>query len=362
MNPSRALAGLFLGLVLSLPAAAIERVLEVRIDGSAPVEIENLIGLARIVPGDGELVIRATVTADRQDLADAVRIQRTDGPDAVSVVIDYPKEISRIRYDGDEFQRIDASVDYQGRALRVASSRGERMRVDLEILVPSGRAVRVKQGVGGIQASGVRADLALVTRFGAIHVADAAGRLEAQTRSGRINTASFRGDVNVDTGSGTIELENVLGLVQARTGSGGVKMRGIDGDVTAATGSGGIQLSDLTGSLNARTGSGSVRVDRLNAGENLSVSTGSGGVSVAGDLAAAKNIAVRTGSGGVTLESTTPVSLRLELRTGSGSLNVDVASLSQVESSRRSFRAQVGDGAGSAKVSTGSGSIRLRAP
>jgi DUF4097 and DUF4098 domain-containing protein YvlB len=362
MNPSRALAGLLLGILVSLPAVAVERILELRIDGSAPVQVENLVGRVRIVPGDGDLLVRATVSADRQDLADAVRMRRADGPGAVSVVIDYPEEISRIRYDGDEFQRLDASVDYQGRALRVATSRGERVRVDLEILVPSGRSLGVKQAVGGINASGVRADLSLVTRFGAIHVADAAGRLEAQTRSGRINAASFRGDAIVSTGSGAIDLENVLGQVQARTGSGGVQMRGIDGDVTAGTGSGGIQLSDLAGSLNARTGSGSVRVERLKAGENLSVSTGSGGVSVEGDLAAARNIALRTGSGGVTLESSAPLSLRLELSTGSGSLNVDVASLSQVESSRRSFRAQVGGGDGSAKVSTGSGSIRIRAP
>jgi DUF4097 and DUF4098 domain-containing protein YvlB len=362
MSATRVLAGLFLGLVVSLPAAAAERVVEVRVEGSAPVQIENLLGRARIVPGHGELVVRATVSAERQDLADAVQVRRIDGRDSVSIIIDYPDEVSRIRYDGDEFRRIDARVDYQGRRLRVASAKGERVRVDLEILVPSGRALRVTQAIGGIEASDVRGDLALVTRYGAIRVADAAGQLDVQSGSGRISVAAFRGPVNADTGSGAVELENVLGRTHAETGSGSVRMRGIDGDVTARTGSGGVHLSDLTGTLNARTGSGSVRVERLTAGADLSVATGSGGVSVAGDLAAAGNIAVRTGSGSVTLESSTPLSLRLELNTGSGSLKVDVPSLSYVESSPRSFRAQVGAGDGFAKVSTGSGSIRIRAP
>jgi DUF4097 and DUF4098 domain-containing protein YvlB len=362
MNASRVLAGLFLGLVVSLPAMAVERIVEMRVDGSVPVRIENLVGRARIVPGDGELVVRATISAERQDLADAVQVRRINGRDGVSIFIDYPDEVSRIRYDGDEFRRIDASVEYQGRKIRVASSRGERVRVDLEILVPSGRALRVTQAIGGIEARDVRGNLALVTRYGAIQVADAAGELDVRSGSGRISVAAFRGPVKADTGSGAVELENILGRIQAETGSGSVGMRGIDGDVTARTGSGGVRLSDLTGTLDVRTGSGSVRVERLTAGADLSVATGSGGVSVAGDLAAAGNIAVRTGSGSVRLESSTPMSLRLELSTGSGSFKVDVPSLSDVESGRRSFRAQVGAGDGFAKVSTGSGSIRIQAP
>jgi DUF4097 and DUF4098 domain-containing protein YvlB len=353
---------LALGMLAAVTVIAAERTLELRIDGVQPVQIHNLVGTARLVPGDGELVIRANVSAERPALADAVRLRRSENQHGVVVVVEYPEGVSRINYDGAEFRRLDTSVDYQGRRVRVTSTGGEAVRVDLEIEVPAERVVEFTQGVGGIEAARIRAELALSARHGMVRVTDGAGRLAVTTGSGAVNVGGFRGDVNTTTGSGRVEIENVLGQVDARTGSGRVTMRGVDGDVNARTGSGGIQLSDLQGSLNARTGSGGVRVEALSSGADLDVGTGSGSVSVAGDLGAVRNVQVRTGSGSVTLDSSTPLSLRLDLSTGSGSFRVDVPSLGQVESGRRNFRAQAGAGEGTARVSTGSGSIRISAP
>ncbi len=348
--------------LLALPAVAAERNVELSLDAVEAVELHNLAGAARIVPGSGAPVIRARIRADKAEHADAVVLRRKDHGGVAEVVVEYPSGLSRIRYDGDEFQRLDASVEYQGRRIRIGNKDGDLLRVDLEILVPENGQLEFRQLIGPIAAEGVNAGLTLASSYGAISVTDGAGKLAANSGSGRVDVASFRGEVNANTGSGAIGLENVLGDVRARTGSGGVTLRGMDGNVVAETGSGGIRIDDAGGSLVARTGSGSVRVAGLRAGPELSVSTGSGSINVAGDLGAAEKLTLRTGSGSVTAESSAPLSMRLHLSTGSGSFRVDLPNLSEIESGRRSFRAVAGAGAGEARIATGSGSIRLSAP
>ncbi len=351
-----------LALAAALPAAAAERTIELQVDGSQAVSVENLVGTVRLVPGDGDFVIRATVHADKQAVADAVRLHKDEGRNSVDIVVEYPADIARIRYDGEEIRRIDASFDYQGRKLRITSSGGEPVRVDLEIAVPADARLSLKQYVGPITADRVAADLVLAARFGRIAVTDGSGRLRADTGSGAVSVASFRGSVLADTGSGGVTIENVLGKVSADTGSGSVRLRGIEGDVVADTGSGSVRMNDVIGSLNIDTGSGSVRGENIVAGPELLVDTGSGGVSLSGDLGGVRRLDVDTGSGSVALQSTSPLSLRLELSTGSGGIRVDVPAISNVESSRRKFRGVIGNGEGTAKVSTGSGSVRISAP
>ena len=377
----RKLIVLSLLLAAALPAAAAERSLELRLDEAAPVRIHNLAGTTRLVPGDGSLVIRASVSADEQGAADDVRLVTRERGGVVEVIVEYPERISRLRYDGEEFQRLDARVDYQGRKVRVTSSGGERVRVDLEIAVPADSRLGVHQGVGPVAAERVRADLGLATRYGNVSITDGAGRIRADTGSGRVSVTGFRGDVVADTGSGAVMIENVLGRVEADTGSGSVELRGIDGDILADTGSGsvritdaraqrvvvdtgsgGVRLQDVAGALSVDTGSGSVRGEGLVVASDLLVDTGSGGVALEGDFAAVRKLLVDTGSGSVDLRSTAPLSLRIDLSSGSGGIRVDVPGLSEVEAGRRSFRAVIGSGEGTAKVSTGSGGIRISAP
>jgi DUF4097 and DUF4098 domain-containing protein YvlB len=373
----------FLSLLLAaaLPAAAAERSLELRLDEAGPVRIHNLAGTTRLVPGDGDLVIRASISANEQGTADEIRLVTRERGGVVEVVVEYPERISRLRYDGEEFERLDARVEYEGRKVRVMSSRGERVRVDLEIAVPADSKLGVRQGVGPVTAERVRADLVLATRYGNASVTDGTGRLRADTASGRVTVAGFRGDVVADTGSGAVMIENVLGRVEADTGSGSVELRGIDGDIVADTGSGGVRitdararqvvvdtgsggvrLQDVAGALSIDTGSGSVRGEGLVVGPELLVDTGSGGVALEGDFAAVRKLLVDTGSGSVDLRSTAPLSLRVDLSSGSGGIRVDVPALSDVEAGRRTFRAVIGSGEGTAKVSTGSGGIRISAP
>lgn len=369
-----------LALAAALPAGAAERVLEMTFDAGEPVRVHNLVGSARLVPGEGGLVIRANVSADAQETADAIRLVTRERGGVLEVVVEYPPDISRIRYDGEEFRRLDAKLDYEGRKVRVTTTGGEGVRVDLEISVPADSAFGLRQGVGSITAERVHADLALATRYGRASIMDGAGRLRADTGSGPVTVAGFRGDVVADTGSGGVRIENVLGRVEADTGSGAVELRGIDGDILADTGSGGVEITDargqrvvvdtgsgsvrlrdVTGSLNVDTGSGSVRGEGLVVGPELLADTGSGGVRLEGDLSAVRELDVDTGSGSVELDSSAPLSLRVNLSSGSGGIRVDVPVLSDVEAGRRKFRGVIGSGEGTARVSTGSGSIRISA-
>lgn len=381
MRLARAICIAALGLALALPAAAAERELELRLDSTRAVELHNLAGTVRLVPGDGEFVIRARVTAESDALADEVSLQTSQRGAVREVVVAYPARLSRLRYDGEEFRRINTSITYQGRKVQLSSSQGELLRVDLEILVPADAALRVRNGVGPVSAERVHGELSLGARAGGVRVLDGRGKLRAESGSGRITIESFRGDVAADAGSGRIEIENVLGRVEADTGSGNVSLRGIDGDievdtgsgsvtitdaraqrVEVDTGSGSVSLTDVSGSLDIDTGSGSVRGEGLVAGPDVIVDTGSGSVSLAGDLAAMRHLVVDTGSGSVDIRSVTPLSLRLDLRNRNGEFRIDIPALSQVESGRRNFRAVAGAGDGTARVSTGSGGIRISAP
>lgn len=370
-----------LALAMTAPALAAERVLELRLAESMPIEVYNLAGAVRLAPGDDELVIRATVSADDQALADQVRLTTVERRGVLEVVVEYPEDLSRIRYAGDEIRRLDARVEYQDRKIRLTTSGGDLVRVDLEIAVPADLRLGVRQVVGPVQASGVQADLKLATRYGHVSVTDGVGKLVADTGSGRVAVASFRGPVVADTGSGGVTVENVLGDVTADTGSGQIELRGVDGEIVADTGSGsvritdarsrrvavdtgsgGVRLQDVAGSLHIDTGSGAVRGEGLVLGPKLFVDTGSGGVNLEGDLGAVRDLVIDTGSGSVELRSSAPLSLSLALASGSGGIRVDVPVISNVETGRNRFRGAIGAGEGSAKVSTGSGGIKITAP
>ena len=375
----RGLAATLLMIACAAPALAAERRLEATLDADAPVEIENLIGDARIIPGDGPLRVTARVSADDAELADAVRLAMDEGR-RQRLSVAYPEDVRDFRVDAG-YGRFRTTASYRGRRVDISSSRGERIRVDLEIHVPAGAAVKLAVVAGEVHAEAVDADLALKTRHGGIAVTDGKGSLVADTGSGSIDVAGFRGDVRADTGSGDVRVENVLGRVVGDTGSGGVMLRGIDGDVVADTGSGdvtlldvnastikadtgsgGVEISDSSGSLLVDTGSGGLRAKGFTAGPSVEVDTGSGRVEIDGDLSAVERLIVDTGSGSVALASSAPLSLRLDLDTGSGGIRVDVPELSDVRSTRSRFRGTAGTGRGSARIDTGSGSIRIAGP
>lgn len=345
-----------LACLAALPAAAAERVVDLEFDATT-LRVTNLAGSVRIVPGAGVITLRATIKGDDAALVEALRLEPSRKGDAAQVTVELPDGLDEVRYEDAQFSRLDVRLDYEGERVRVRSGSGERLRVDLELQIPAGTRLELRQGVGDLAVSGVDADLELSLNYGRMRAADSRGALTAVARSGDIDIKSQRGQVDAKTGSGDVRIENMLGTTRARTGSGNVSLRGVDGEMQVETGSGDLDLEDVSGSLRARTGSGDVEIRDLGAGPKLDIATGSGDVDAAGDLGALRDVTVRTGSGDVELRSTTPLSLRLSLSTGSGGIKVDVPVMGNVESGRRSFKATVGAGEGEARINTGSGDI-----
>jgi hypothetical protein len=342
------------------PAAAAERVVELQIDATT-LQVTNLAGSARIVPGAGGIVLRATIKAEDAALAEAIRLDQQRNGDTARISVQLPGGLDEVRFEDAQFRRLDVRLEYEGERIRVRGNEGERLRVDLELEIPQGTRLELRQGVGEISVAGVDADLELSLNYGRVRAADSRGALVAAARAGDIDIKSQRGQVDAKAGSGDVRIENMLGATRARTGSGDVRLRGVDGEMQAETGSGDLELEDVTGSVRARTGSGDIEIRDLRAGPKLDIGTGSGDVLATGDLGALRDVAVRTGSGDVALRSTAPVSLQLSLATGSGSIKVDVPVMGNVESGRRSFKATVGAGEGEARINTGSGDILIEA-
>jgi lia operon protein LiaG len=220
---------------------------------------------------------------------------------------------------------------------------GTEAWADLKILVPSGKDIAVYLGVGELGATHVTADLRLNSMSGRVTVRDTKGNLIASTGSGGVDVRNASGDdVRIASGSGGITSNDVSGTHRLRisTGSGGV------------TGSGATSED-----LEISSGSGTIRMDDARA-PRARLSSGSGGIRV-GFASPVKNLDANTGSGGVTVTLPGGLNAELDIRTGSGGIDSDFpVQVNRMERNR--LRGQIGDGSGSIRISSGSGTVHLR--
>lgn len=282
----------------------------------------NLVGEITVVGHDGdEIVIEATVTAASAELAEAVGIAR----DGNALWMTFPVEQhAHYRYRPPGGGNMNTTTTYRGTRVHV-SSRGDGAEVSasVRILLPRGAMLEVEQSVGAMVAQGTD------------------GTVSLRGGSGRITISGTRGGVNARSGSGTVMLDGHMGAATLHTGSGSVGVSAMHGD------------------LSVRTGSGSVRVEGLAHAGKVSVTTGSGSVRVEGDLSGASDVEFSTGSGSVTIDATGMPNAQLDARAGSGSVRVEVNGARLPETGRNRVEATLGDGNGTARITTGSGSIRF---
>jgi hypothetical protein len=219
---------------------------------------------------------------------------------------------------------------------------GTEAWADLRILVPSGKDVAVYIGVGELGATHVSADLRLSASSGRVTIKDTKGNLVAATGSGGIDVRGANGDdVRISAGSGSITANDVAGKrLRVSTGSGGVTGSGLSSD-----------------DLDISAGSGSIRVDDARA-PRVRLSSGSGGIRV-GFASPVKSLDASTGSGGVTVTLPGAVNAQVDVSTGSGGIDSDFpVQVNRMERNR--LRGQIGDGSGTIRIRSGSGSVHLR--
>lgn len=113
--------------------------------------------------------------------------------------------------------------------------------IDLEVIVPAGMAVDIKDGSGELTVSGT-GDLKVVDGSGATEIFAIAGNVRVKDGSGQLTIEDVQGDVDVDDGSGSIDIARVAGSVTVRDGSGSIDIREVQLEVTI--------LENGSGSLN----------------------------------------------------------------------------------------------------------------
>lgn len=337
---------------LSLAAAVASGAAERHTLSGDRLVIYDLAGAVEVVPGTGPDVVVEVRRGGRD--AGQLRIAQgeIDGRSTLRVV--FP--LKRILYPGgrgssDIQVRSDGTFGGRGRvsdmfARRITvSNRGGGLEAwaDLRILVPRGRTLEVRLGVGALDAQGVE------------------GALTLDTHSGGVRAQRIKGSLLVDTGSGSVEAQDIEGELVVDTGSGSVSVMRVRGPRLAVdTGSGGVSGNDLTTpDLLVDTGSGHVTLESVRA-PRIKVDTGSGGVTL-GLLEDVEDVLVDTGSGGVTLRVPEALGARVEIDTGSGGIDSEVP-LTLRHRSHGELQGTLGDGRGTIRVDTGSGGVRLVRP
>ena len=231
--------------------------------------------------------------------------------------------------DSDIEQRIrkieqNPPVEQQGRVITIGRFADEdlarNISISYDVTVPADTNVTASTGSGGIVIGAVKGTAVASSGSGSIQVDGAAG-LKAHTGSGSIHAAAVAGAISAQSGSGSITV--------AQTGP---------GDVSVSAASGGVTLSGVNGAAKVSTASGSITIDGRPVGP-WSLDASSGGVSITVPADAAFDIEARTSSGSVS--SVPPVTMSGEI-------------------DRRRLVGKVRGGGPLVKISTSSGSIRIK--
>ncbi|MEV4199254.1 DUF4097 family beta strand repeat-containing protein [Micromonospora globbae] len=169
----------------------------------------------RVLPGAGDVVVRATGPESE------VRIKRV------------------VRYQGAE---PDAKYEVKGSELVLDTECGMRCTVSYEVTAPAGVAVKGETSSGDVELT---------------HV----GAVELQVRSGDVRLSGATGPVRVEASSGNIDVSEATGAVTLRASSGDISARRVEGALDAEARSGNVVIEmEKPASVRAHATSGDVDV------------------------------------------------------------------------------------------------------
>jgi hypothetical protein len=309
----------------------------------ASAAVHNLAGEVTVVPGTGSAVV-VEVTRGGEDAA-RLRVNHEGGEVRVVYPGDrvvYPRMGPRARSTLEVRRNGTLGGGLLGaRRVTVAGAgTGTRAWADVRVLVPAGRTVSVHQGVGRVQVANVN------------------GRIDVKAVSAPVRTQGTRGSLNVRVGAGAVEVRDAQGDVIVGTGSGAVTLANVRGDLLdVGTGSGGVTGSGLrVQTVDVGVGSGAVSLTGVQA-RDVTVETGNGAVTLG--LAGDADLDIDTGNGGVTVTVPPAFGAQLEIETGGGAIRVDLP-MSNRRTGRHTLTGRVGNGSGSAEISTGAGAVSIR--
>ncbi|HET9251172.1 MAG TPA: DUF4097 family beta strand repeat-containing protein [Candidatus Eisenbacteria bacterium] len=310
------------------------------------VRIYNLVGKLEILPGTGASVV-AEVDLQGPDAA-RLRVEKGRIRSYETLRVVYPGDRVRVSEYGDRTTttlrvREDGTFSDEGqngRKVTLSGKEGIEASASIRILVPKGKKLAVKWGHGEGSISRVDAAVALDAANMPVTATDVKGPLAIDIGSGHVSVSGSSGAIAIDTGSGEVELHGIRG-----------------GPIAVDTGSGEVTGEDLTSEpIAISTGSGEIRLSRVRS-ENVALDSGSGEVMVdlTGDLS---NLVIDTGSGDVNVSIPKGTGAQLSVETGSGGIETNLVVETQYRK-RNELVGRIGDGGGSIRIETGSGTVTL---
>ena len=335
-----------LAVPLVAPAQSVERV---TLEGGE-VAIYNLAGRLRVEGGSGSNVVVEVTRIGRE--ASRLKLEKGVIHGRMALRISYPDD--RILYSNANWNgRTNFNVaddgtwgesqrgGYERHRIEV-SSRGDGVdaHADLRVIVPRGKTLVLRQGVGETTVDNVDGNLTVDVAASRVRVSHVRGSLHVDAGSGGVEATDVTGDLSLDSGSGGTVLDGVRGgSLKMDVESGALRGRDIDvSQITADIGSGGVRLS-------------AVRAPRIQ------LESGSGGAELE-LLVAPDDVNIEAGSGGVTLRMPASTSASVDVETGSGGVDSDFeVKLTRIE--KHALHGTIGSGKGRIKIEAGSGHVRL---
>ncbi|HWZ86545.1 MAG TPA: DUF4097 family beta strand repeat-containing protein [Thermoanaerobaculia bacterium] len=358
MRISASASVLALGLALSVPASAedVVRTVQTELSGQdlSHFSVENLAGTMRIsaVAGDRVTVV-ATVHAESQALADAVRLERagaSGGGQALRVRYPYDK-VSTFRYrapsESDDWGfggwASSSTYDYDGHRVRIGQGHGTRLYADLEIHVPQARLNATFRNLAGlVEAEGLL------------------GQLRFEVSSADLRLARLDGQITLGGSSGDIRARDIKGTWTSDFSSGDCQIDGFEGDAFSMhTTSGDAVLRSVKARrAEFQSTSGDVRLIDADL-EELSADATSGDIAFEAEGARLKDVRIRTSSGNVSLRLPAGAAFTVDADQSSGDMDVRFSGGSSVEHGDKIVGYRHGSGGARIRVRTSSGDVTV---
>ena len=350
-------------IALAVPApeisAATTRTLRVELpaDAAGLFAIENLAGTMRVAPGPGPAVVAvATIHAENDDLANAMKFERVAGKQGVPTLrVRYPLDREgTIRYPGGGsggcgvleslFGGSSSRTEYDGHKVKISDSQGVLLYADVDVQVPRQRL----------------ADATFRNHVGPLEGHDVGGKITFDTGSGDVSLARVRGDIKADTGSGDVKADGLEGTFVCDTGSGNCDVTGFKGEtVRCDVGSGDVTIRSAEARLvDVDTGSGDVHVIDGDI-EVFRADTGSGDVRLESRGSRLVSVKADTGSGDVTLRLAPGASFEALADQGSGDINMGFKDAQAIVRHKEVIGYRRGDARIKIEIDTGSGDLTI---
>jgi hypothetical protein len=316
--------------------------------------VENLAGTMRIRSSAAEekVVVVATIHAQSDELANAVRLERVAGVASSGTLrVRYPADVRTIRYrephsegEGlDIFSFSHSTLDYDGRSYRVAPGHGKRLWADLEVQVPAkvGRA-HFRNLVGLIDADGVE------------------GSLRFEVASADLELKRLAGDLVLEGSSGDTRAEDIRGRWTSEFSSGDLELTGFRGEeIRFKTSSGDVRGNEIQANrVESDTSSGDVSLRRADV-EDFSAESSSGDVRLEVEGGRLQAVRAHTSSGDVTLGLPRDASFEADADQSSGDMSVGFTDGSSTLRHDKVVAYRRGEGATRIRVETSSGDLSI---